>query len=125
MGRKIGVRVHHQERKKVYDFESQVLREEEWGRWRMTVAWSTIFKRKIIYVDERNGKKGCHLALGWGTPSSEEFWKASTKVRRNGEGGVLVHEKPRIQEVYQMFDGGCANQKCTKFLSSQVSTFWQ
>ena len=30
-GRKIAIRAHHQEKKKVYDFESKILLEEEWG----------------------------------------------------------------------------------------------
>ena len=58
-GRKIAIRAHHQEKKKVYDFESKILLEEEWGR------WSTISKRKVIYVDERNGKRGIHLDFTW------------------------------------------------------------
>ena len=64
-GRKIAIRVHHQDRKKVYDFESKVLLEEEWGPWRMTVAWDVISKKKVIYVDERNGRKGIHLDFTW------------------------------------------------------------
>eukprot|EP00913_Durusdinium_trenchii_P002203 g2035.t1 len=64
-GRKIAIRVHHQDRKKVYDFESEVLLEEEWGPWRMTVAWDVISKKKMIYVDERSGRKGIHLDFTW------------------------------------------------------------
>lgn len=65
-GRKIAIRVHHQDRKKLYDFESKILLEEEWGPWRMTVAWPAVVKRKVILVDERNGKKGCRLDTWWG-----------------------------------------------------------
>ena len=65
-GKKIGIRVHYQERKKLYDFEAKTLLEEEWTQWRMTVAWHLNSKRKTILMDERNGKKGCHLDLWWG-----------------------------------------------------------
>ena len=65
-GKKIGIRVHYQERKKLYDFEAKMLLEEEWTQWRMTVAWHLNSKRKTILMDERNGKKGCHLDLWWG-----------------------------------------------------------
>ena len=65
-GKKIAIRVHHQPRKKLYDFEAKVLLEEEWGRWRMTVAWPVIGKRKTILVDERNGRRGGHLDSWWG-----------------------------------------------------------
>ena len=65
-GRKIAIRAHHQPRKKLYDFEAKVLLEEEWGRWRMTVAWPVIGKRKTILVDERNGRRGIHLDTWWG-----------------------------------------------------------
>ena len=65
-GKKIAIRVHHQTRKKLYDFEAEILLEEEWGRWRMTVAWPLIGKRKTILVDERNGRKGLYLDTWWG-----------------------------------------------------------
>ena len=65
-GRKIAIRVHYQPRKKLYDFESKVLLEEEWGRWRMTIAWPVIGKRKTILVDERKGRRGAHLDSWWG-----------------------------------------------------------
>ena len=58
--------MHHQTRKKLYDFEAAILLEEEWSQWRMTVAWPLIGKRKTILVDERNGRKGLHLETWWG-----------------------------------------------------------
>ena len=62
----MGIRVHYQDRKKLYDFEGETLLEERWGKWRMTVAWHIASKRKTILVDERNGKRGCLLELWWG-----------------------------------------------------------
>ena len=64
--KKVGIRVHYQDRKKLYDFEGNTLLEETWGRWRMTVAWHATSRRKTILVDERNGKRGCLLDLWWG-----------------------------------------------------------
>eukprot|EP00913_Durusdinium_trenchii_P004009 g3713.t1 len=64
--KKIGIRVHYQDRKKLYDFEGDTLLEERWGKWRMTVAWHIASRRETILVNERNGKRGCLLDLWWG-----------------------------------------------------------
>lgn len=39
--------------------------EEEWTPWRMTVAWSTIQKEKMIPADRRSGKKSTYLPYAW------------------------------------------------------------
>ena len=69
-GKKITVREHMQDRKKMYDFETTRLWDlDEWSPWRMTIAWqvvgSTLGKTKLIVVDQRSGRKGCYLPFSW------------------------------------------------------------
>eukprot|EP00913_Durusdinium_trenchii_P031096 g29120.t1 len=69
-GKKITVREHMQDRKKMFDFENAKLwDQDEWSPWRMTIAWqvigSTLGKTKLIVVDQRSGRKSEYLPFSW------------------------------------------------------------
>ena len=67
-GKKVAVREHMQDRKKMFDFENPHLWDEsEWSPYRMTIAWSTIGGEKMIVVDQRQGKRSTYLPFTrWG-----------------------------------------------------------